>query len=1174
MAQTSLRLYDREIESLIDRGQIDEAIAHCKHILKIYPKHIDTYRLLGKCFLESQRYIEAADILQRVLTVYPDDFISHIGMSIICEDENDLDKAIWHMDRSLEVQPSNSAVNSELRRLLTLKEGAEPSKVHLSQGAYIRMCVKSGLHEQAIAEAKSALAKEPQRVDLEIILAKMYSELDQKSQAIDQLTIILNKIPYCYEANLLMNQILLNTNRSEEAKTYQQGLIAIDPYFEFISTQFPAPDLVPDDSVLIEKIEWQDSDDDTQRHTKILGVDWQDAKGPLASSGVTTKSFNQDSLPVELEDEDMIPSIESMVRDGLQADAVKTTLSIEDQEITRNISETRSESAKPAVEEPAKEPALSESTQPPSLEMVKTTEESKEQGKEEIPDWMQAAGWVSSTGEAEEQPVPGDIGPAGPAQSAEIPDWIKNMAPPDADISQDSLADESEKLELLDKILPQNEIQMESSEVMEEKLKQAVEIPLEANNDEIKVPENEISFDSLGLGSVPSAEVIPEEEFQNAGSQEDAPDWLKSAEVPIDQPTPSPVEKQDEANLPVWMSIGDELEQEKLEFPDQKSLASEAEKSPDYKEQIPGGEALPDWLSSSPMKEPEIILESQNIQPSELTPMDSMQPSDFFQDANQPAETMPEWLQQKPVSQGNYSPSEDEIIPEWLRDEQPASPEIIDEENNQVPDITISSPSSYPGDAQFSPEGATEAEIPDWLKEVNTEQGSGLTMSDEDILPEWAKPSTVTDSEPVISPETAFESFIETAVIPEEIIEKVPDLPDNVSHEPIQETNQPLNEQLPQTPLEEHGLDSLLDQLSQGGYSYTPATQIEEAVSPLSDSMDVISEPPPEIIIVDESPFLEEVSEMDEEIRGDETLVSKPFLEIENESSETISSSLNETGEELKESPFVVELGSAVESTENIQTFDSDLGQILPSTELGPQEISDIPLIDQGIPDDTLDVTSDIDIESWLNSLSDANPDQVSSVLGEIPEINEVTSPSEDTLQAEITKEEDFSLPQPVLVDTAPLVSFEEDQENSKVASPLDELEEAGHFRGITSVQETIGMLAGEESVETPPLPPKKIESVMPEILEQPKMPQTYEELIDYANSSVMEGNLDGAVEVYCKLIKSGTNLDETIQSLRSAVYRHPAEVSIWQTLGDGYARNNRLQEALDAYTKAEELLI
>ncbi len=48
MARVSLRIYNREIEGLIEQGQLDEAIAHCLHILKTYPKHLETYRLLGK----------------------------------------------------------------------------------------------------------------------------------------------------------------------------------------------------------------------------------------------------------------------------------------------------------------------------------------------------------------------------------------------------------------------------------------------------------------------------------------------------------------------------------------------------------------------------------------------------------------------------------------------------------------------------------------------------------------------------------------------------------------------------------------------------------------------------------------------------------------------------------------------------------------------------------------------------------------------------------------------------------------------------------------------------------------------------------------------------------------------------------------------------------------------
>ena len=49
--------------------------------------------------------------------------------------------------------------------------------------------------------------------------------------------------------------------------------------------------------------------------------------------------------------------------------------------------------------------------------------------------------------------------------------------------------------------------------------------------------------------------------------------------------------------------------------------------------------------------------------------------------------------------------------------------------------------------------------------------------------------------------------------------------------------------------------------------------------------------------------------------------------------------------------------------------------------------------------------------------------------------------------------------------------------------------------------------------------------------------------------------------------------LEDITFDLKEALYRFPVEVSIWQTLGDAYMRSNRLQDALDAYTKAEELL-
>ncbi len=161
MAAIALREYVREIEKQVDGGRNDEAIAHSRHVLETFPKHVEVYRLLGKAYLESQRYGDAGDIFQRVLSTVPEDFVSHVGMSIIREDEGNFDEAIWHMERAFDVQPSNSAIQEELRRLYGRRDNVEPPKIRLTRGALARMYYKGELFPQAIAELRAALSESP-----------------------------------------------------------------------------------------------------------------------------------------------------------------------------------------------------------------------------------------------------------------------------------------------------------------------------------------------------------------------------------------------------------------------------------------------------------------------------------------------------------------------------------------------------------------------------------------------------------------------------------------------------------------------------------------------------------------------------------------------------------------------------------------------------------------------------------------------------------------------------------------------------------------------------------------------------------------------------------------------------------------------------------------------------
>ena len=71
----------------------------------------------------------------------PDDFVSHVGLSIIADDQNKLDDAIWHMERAFEVQPSNAAIQGELQRLFGRRDGVQPPKIWLdarSAGSHVR----------------------------------------------------------------------------------------------------------------------------------------------------------------------------------------------------------------------------------------------------------------------------------------------------------------------------------------------------------------------------------------------------------------------------------------------------------------------------------------------------------------------------------------------------------------------------------------------------------------------------------------------------------------------------------------------------------------------------------------------------------------------------------------------------------------------------------------------------------------------------------------------------------------------------------------------------------------------------------------------------------------------------------------------------------------------------
>ena len=626
MASISLRAYNREIESLIDQGQAEEAIAHCMHILQSVPKNIASYRLLGKALLELRRYTDAVDIFQRVLSSVPDDFVSHVGMSIIRENEKNLDASIWHMERAYEAQPANAAIQDELRRLYGRRDGMEPPKIRLTRGALARMYAKGHLYPQAIGELSAALAEDPQRPDLQVILALMYHQAGQREQAVKSCSDILKKLPYCLEANRILADLLPGGGIGRDSQSYYQRLVSLEPYYGKIEPSATSIERVQDNAVMVEKLNYQSGQ-------RMLGTGAQ----PAWNSGLGG-AFQP---PAE----------------GTQPDWQF------DQEES-GTAKPFGESVAPFGEETLPEPGWGSALQS-EPEVEGSTEEL-------IPDFLKDAGWTPSDRTADEIAME-ELKKEQEAQMgeeiarAEIPDWLRDMAP-EGVLDQAGGESEGEVLPWLQETEPGP---TDSVVTWLQETKQP------ATEEEVQDVQAALQAASMPKGE-PLPDRITEEPLAVEAGSEPGPDWDLEKDLPewlrTTEQEPSGVT----SDLPGWLVEKLEaagpptapeqaapgmpeptFEDETLVPTGDETLSwsqaqEETSKQPTIEEVMPS-EAIPAWLQelAEEQEAGEAAPETGVVEEGELAPEEAWYktPTAGLAKAAEtaaPADEIPEWLQAAP----------------------------------------------------------------------------------------------------------------------------------------------------------------------------------------------------------------------------------------------------------------------------------------------------------------------------------------------------------------------------------------------------------------------------------------------------------------------------------------------------------------------------------------------
>ena len=1221
MARIPLRAYNRDIEALIDSNQIDEAFAHCRHILESFPKHVDTYRLMGKALLEAQRFSDASDVFHRVLSCVPDDFIAHLGMSIIREDEKNLDAAIWHMERAFEVQPSNAAVQMELRKLYGLRDGLTPQKIQLTRGALARMSAKSHLYTQAISELRTALSEDPQRPDLQVVLAEMYLHTGARMEAIETCNSLASKFPYCLVANRVLAEVLPETERADRAQEFKDRSIELDPYYAHLSEVAMSIEQIPDGAVTIQRLDYTDEDFTDQQPDQptwaaSLGLDIEDS----LKSGEPTPDWLIDEdieFPSEEQEEpeDLAPPEIQFPKGDIDEPA-------EDLEPTPEwMSTAKLDDTLVDFQEPSEETLSAKSTLDSETpdHVPEWMEEQEAETENETPDWLRDA--------MEESPDQGlSLTDAGKVVGAAA---VFSMNDQDSgDDIQDAEDDYYQLESSIDESAPRPEPDESIIESSPEELDESIEEafsrdksligeavagaaiaaePFSSTQDDETLDNEDFTEESISQASQPEGEPSVEDTGEKSpeGHDEDLPAWL----LELGEEIPSPSEEtvlqdytlSDEEEFDLEGDL-DSRELEPIPVEDSATVASEnkvdifseATEGAEFDSEFP--ETIPDWLSEvSPEGIPDLATEADT---SEVEGQEIV------------LAEIPEWLRKMEQEHRADAATAGEFEEIEALDFDAEFTELTGED---VPSwLMTAMGTEISGEA----EGDEIEEISEFLAEI-TEQD--IILEDE-ITGDYTQGEA---EEAVIGVESETEEFTEpaTETIPEtdHVIEEVE------VEEFVAETAEGEVEIEPSL-MEEVGQAAkigiaaeIVEELSEEEETHPVVIYTEGAGLEIEEGLEEIEEeavaiPGEEELLPPEEQEIEELAAISTE---------KPLSEEDQDAAmawlESLAAKQGAAEDELLTSPEArredvpewiqesvmdeEEVEAAIEEEGRIDVAEAAIAAgAVAEAMRGEEEVEEkweeVPITErppEWVPEGIEEIEFEEEMprkESLVSEVGEAEisefeseslpeePEEIAEGGEEIPDW--LSGIGEEAAEPDISPEwSPEELPEEALEDEIGKTIPEKQIDlNAASLAQLEKIPGIGfiHAQRIVNYRAKNGPFKEFDELEkVPGITADMVSDIKPyltiEVVPETPLPESAHPDLQSAWKGIIDGEIEASVEQYAQIIDRGEHLEEIIHDLQEALVRYPQNPALYQSLGDAYLRSDMLQEALDAYNRAEDLI-
>jgi tetratricopeptide (TPR) repeat protein len=194
-------------KAFLQKGKVDEAIAHFQKSLELNPNYAATYYDLGLCFFKLGRIDEAIAQYEKALQISPGYPVARNDLGLALCRQGRVDDAIVQYEKALQINPGNA-------------------EFHVNLGDALR---EKGRVDEAIAHYQKALQISPDHAGAHNDLGNALLQKGRADEAITQYQMALKIIPDDASVHFNLGNALLHKSRAEEALVQLQEALKLAP---------------------------------------------------------------------------------------------------------------------------------------------------------------------------------------------------------------------------------------------------------------------------------------------------------------------------------------------------------------------------------------------------------------------------------------------------------------------------------------------------------------------------------------------------------------------------------------------------------------------------------------------------------------------------------------------------------------------------------------------------------------------------------------------------------------------------------------------------------------------------------------------------------------------------------------------------------------------------------